>query len=374
MRRLALLLFGVVLAAGLMVGPATGAATTDGNETALTAEIQGTTATNVSVPAEDVGAVRSTVATELGVDEQSVRVAPPGDTVEVRERNVSTAALRDALDAAGLDGSAATISESVTARTQAETVRVVATRLDQAGIDATVRNATTDDGTRGVAIRSTDADRDDVVGNLTFEGRIEFVAHFPAGNGSYRDVTLLTNDDFANVGSARPGAAGRPNPYVPVTLTDEAAANYSAAMREFGFTSSEGIGNCPTDDARADPANASGYCLYTASDGEVIYAAQMSAGLARQFENGEFAADPQFVITAQNMSEARDLALSLRAGALPAPLELESTMVNETDESDTDRETDTETTTNGDGPGFTAVVALAAVLAFAVAGRRADSR
>ncbi|MFD1585722.1 PGF-CTERM sorting domain-containing protein [Halorientalis brevis] len=413
MRRPAVLLAFAALAVAMTVGSAAGAATVpNGNETVLTAEIEGTTATNVTIsPDADVDDIRATVAAELDVDEQTVRVAPEETAVEVREGNVSTTALRDALRTAGLNASAATVHDGVSAHTQTETVRIIDERLAGADIDATVASVTTDGGARGVRIRATDTDPAVIVENLTFQGRVEMVAHFPVqrdGDTVHRDVTLLTNEDFETVGSARSGRPGT-TPLVPVTLTDEAAQNYSNAMQNFGFTSDEGIADCQTDTAKEDPDNASGHCLYTVYDGEVVSAAQMSAGLAQTFETGDFVNDPEFVITAANMSEARDLSLALRAGALPAPLDFdelpesprqnntagsntESTetqtatersdadsteTVTATERSDAESSetvTATETTSSGDGPGFTAIAALAALLGLVVVGRRVESR
>lgn len=380
MHRPAVLLVFAALAVTVTVGVATGASTaTDGNETVLTAEIEGTTATNVSILDNEYDEIRSTIASELGVDERTVRISERTETIEVGASNVSKPALRDALRAASVNASGATLREGVTVQTQSKTVRIIDERLSKAGIDATVEKMTADDGTRGVRIETTNVDSTAVVSNLTFQGQVEMVAHFPIerdGDTVYRDVTLLTNADFVNVGSVQPASHTQPNPFVPVTLTDEAAQNFSDAMVNFGFTSPEGIANCPTQTAEQDSANATGHCLYTVSDGEVVYAAQMSRGLAQEFENGGFAANPQFVITAENTSEARNLALALRAGALPAPLDFDALpdegVQNATPENSTESN-ETETPSSGDGAGFTAVTALAVVLTLGAVGARSRS-
>lgn len=384
MRRPALLLLVAAVALTLAAGAATGASTSSThNGTTLTARIQGTTATNVSIPKDaNLATVRSTLAGNLGVEEQAINIVSADRTVEIRASNVSTAALHDALAGTALDVSGATIRRSVTADTQAETVQILRDRLSKAGFDTTVRG-TTADGVRGVRVRASNAPRPELVSNLSYQGRVAIVAHFP-DNGSQRDVTLLTNDDFATVGSPqyRPRSGGY---FVPVTLTDPAAENFSTAMRNFGFTGDAGIGNCSTQTAQQHPNDASGYCLYTRYDGHVVYAAQMSGGLATEFENGDFVEDPRFVITAANASRARDLALSLRAGAVPAPLAVTSVNASASASSnasanrslqpaktDDGNEVTATETASGAGPGFTAVGALAVLLALGVIATRTD--
>lgn len=380
MRRPALLLLvAAVLAATVAAGTASAASTVQTNETVVTAQLEGTTATNLTIPLGISGSVRSIVATDLGVPERSVRVSPANGTVEVRHRGVSASALRAALEETDLNAATATIRDGVTATTQAETVRGIRERLDGANLSGQVQPVTTENGTRGVVIRSS-ASRSAIRETVTFEGAVSLVAHFPTeqdGEG-YREETLLTNSDFTSVGAAQSPTAGQPNPFVAVSIREAAARNFSTQLVEAGFTSEAGIGNCPTDTAVSSPDTADGYCLYTVFDGEVIYAAQMSAGLAPMLENGEFSEDPRFIITAQNMSEARRLSLGLRAGALPAPLDFDALPESAIEDSGSGSEngsateTATTVTTTGGGPGFTAgtaVLALLSALATLVTGR-----
>jgi hypothetical protein len=298
--------------------PPTTATRTPGDDAAVRASLVGTSVTGLNVSAADADRTDA-LATSLGVSARDIQFRVHDGTVEVYDARVSEQAVRDALAQHGFDVSDARVRAGVTGATQSAAVRTLETRLDVLGIDATVEAATVE-SRRGVAIAPADGNLSRVRTAVSDRGRVEIVAHFPANgsDGATHDVTLLTNDDFATVGAVQ---SGRPAPSVPVTITESAAANFSSSLVAFGFTD-EGVTNCPTDAAEADPANASGYCLYTVHDGDVVYAAQMSAGLADVLESGEWEQDPRFVMTAANESAAQELRAHLQAGALPTRLAL----------------------------------------------------
>jgi preprotein translocase subunit SecD len=148
-------------------------------------------------------------------------------------------------------------------------------------------------------------------------------AHYPVqrnGTTTYEQTRMLDNDDFARVGTARSPQEGG-QPFVPVTLKAEAADRFVRVMVQNGFTG-EGVANCPTNVALQNPDNASGWCLYTVQDGNVVYAAQMSQDLAGTLESGDFTRDPRFTMTTNNLSEAQELQINLNAGALPTELNI----------------------------------------------------
>lgn len=296
-----------------------GASDGTSDESAVRASLVGTTATGVNLSGVDTAEQTSALAAALDVSARDVRLGAERGTLEVFDASVSETAIADALAEQGLGTDTTRIRPGVTDATQAATVRTLESRLNVLGIDATVE-ATAVDGRRGVVVIPADGNVSQVRDAVRDRGRVEIVAHFPA-NGSddgARDVTLLANEDFERIGTAQ---VGQTSPYVPVTVTTDAAANFSSALVEFGFTG-EGVSNCPTDAATADPANASGYCLLTVHDGEVVYAAGMSAGLANAMESGEWERDARFVMTAVNTSAARELQAHLEAGALPTRLAL----------------------------------------------------
>jgi preprotein translocase subunit SecD len=297
---------------------------TPADDAVVRASLVGVTATDLDLSAADRNRTTA-IADALGVDTRDVRMRPAEGTVEVFDDGVSAAELVDALDGQDIDAAAGDVRPGVTRATQSTAVRTLSERFQVLGIEASVETATVDDR-RGVAVTPTDGNASRIREAVRDRGTVEIAARFPANEtadtaaaDAYRDVTLLTNGDFVSVGTVQRPGTGSPAPAVPVTVTDEAAANFSSGLVEFGFTG-EGVANCPTDAARADPANATGYCLFTVHDGDVVYAAGMSAGLADQIESGEWAADPQFVMTATNESEAQELRAHLVAGALPTRL------------------------------------------------------
>jgi preprotein translocase subunit SecD len=165
-----------------------------------------------------------------------------------------------------------------------------------------------------------------VINLIGEQGTVLIVAHFPVQKNNttvYRNVPLFTQEGIANIDAVQQQKRGAA---VPITLTKDGARNFSHAMRTFGFTSPQGIENC-----RYRPQSNSsntGYCLYTVVNGEVVNgtitegrivsgASMGRGGLATIINNREFVKDPNFVITAGNLSEAQNLRLNLQAGALP---------------------------------------------------------
>lgn len=139
---------------------------------------------------------------------------------------------------------------------------------------------------------------------------VEIVASYPVqsdGQTTQRQQTVLTEDDFASVSPAQQGSGGRP-PRVPATLTDAGATDFVAAMREYGFTSDEGIGACRYESDPEEPC----YCLHTVVDEEIVYSAGMAPGLAEMLESGEFSENPAFVLQTENVSKAEEIAAALR--------------------------------------------------------------
>jgi preprotein translocase subunit SecD len=303
--------------------------------TRVRAPLVGMTAT-VDVPDDGTRAVEGAVASALNRSRTDVSVrqhrdAP--DTVEIfaddASGNVTRADVVAALRAAGVDATADDVRDGVTEATRERAVRVLENKINRVGLSGgSAATTTTPTGETFVLVEVPDADREAVIDLIGSEGRVSLVAHFPGQRGNEtttRDVALLTREDLTSINPARQATAELP-PRVPVALSDAAARNFTNAMNAFGFTSDRGIENCglDVDDSDADPAAFPGYCLYTVSDGEVVYAAEMGEGLAGLLESREFLKDPSFFITAGNYSEARQLSVDLQAGALPTELAIES--------------------------------------------------
>jgi preprotein translocase subunit SecD len=331
------------------VGPPSGAV--------VELSVLGTTAEGVDVASTDRERVRSVVAAELGVRNRSVAVV--GDAVEVRRPTVSVATFRDALAAAGLDARNVTVRAGVTERTRELVADVLRRRFREAGLTGVEVSHRRVDGGPRVVVRAPDATAEEVRRVATRRGRVALVARAPGQGDENRTAVLATNDDFASVGPAQQGGGGR-SPYVPVTLTDEGAERFTSRLVDLGFTG-EGVGACGYRESPDRP----GYCIYTRLNGETVFAAGMSPSLAEQIRSGEFGARPAFTLQTQNVSRAQDLTVALESGALPAPVRVESAgsaaLLTDTPPG----------TTGGASPGFTAWLALVALLAVAVlAGRR----
>ena len=296
--------------------------------TRIRAPVNGLTAEEVDVPRETrAGTVEKRIAGNLsGVEASDVtaRIAAAQNqttTVEVFEKNVTESEFASALDAAGYEYE--TVRNGVTAETRDTMVRILRDKISQAGLSGgQVQEVTTANGEHFIVIEMPNTNRSEVEDLVAERGKVQIVATFPAdnqgGNGTeYRQEPLLTQGDFSKVGTASEDR--RTGPHVPVVLNDEAAQNFSNAMRTFGFAN-EGVQQCRYDATPDDP----GYCLYTVVDGEVVYAAGMGSDLAQTFRQEEFTQQPSFIMQTENMSEARELQIHLNAGSLPASLDTES--------------------------------------------------
>jgi preprotein translocase subunit SecD len=291
--------------------------------TRIRAPMIGMTAEGVNVTVDDQAEVESTVAEELeGVSRSNVQVRPNQRTLEVFA-DVDREAFAAAVEAAGVE--ADEIRRGVTAPTRETAVEVIRNKIDESGLaGGTVQQVTTSTGEHFIVIEVPNQNRSEVESLVTSRGVVEIVAHFPNESGDgYREETVLTQEQVANVGTAQSasGQVGGVNaPHVPVVLTDAAAESFAEDMRRYGFTG-PGTDACPRD---APPVgnNTDGYCLYTVLDGDTVYSASMAPGLAQDIESGDFVNSKNFVMTTTNISDARELQINLRAGALPAPLDL----------------------------------------------------
>lgn len=201
-------------------------------------------------------------------------------------------------------------------------------------------------------------------------------AQVPTDDGGTRNVTVLTAADVASVGSVDVSRSGQP--FVTVTLTASGAEAFASDLERLGFADRDGT-RC---------ADGSGRCLHTVVDGEVVYSAGVSPGLAETFRSGEFVADPRFRFVTANESSARDLAAALRANA-PGVTTTTGTAASDAaatpttaatadgDDGATEGEaggadagSDDTGTDGGSLPGFGAVAALAALCGFLVVAHR----
>ncbi|MFB6298340.1 MAG: preprotein translocase subunit SecD [Salinirussus sp.] len=298
--------------------------------TRLRAELVGLTAEGVGITADNVNRVQRTVYTELGVDPIDVEVRRTTEstgTVEVFSRSVTPEEFVSALREAGLDASVDDVREGVTAETRERASRVIDRRINRGGLSGGSSSVVgTGTGEFFIVVEVPNANRSEVLDLIGSPGRVQIVAGFPTegSNGTtQREVSLLTQGDFRGIGQAQQGQGNRP-PFVRVTLTEQAARNFTNAMQNFGFTG-EGVGACRYNQTPEDP----GYCLYTVVDGRITYAASMGSGLAELLRPGgdgtaDFVSSPTFRMQTGNLSTAQELQLNLESGALPTELNVQS--------------------------------------------------
>ncbi len=300
--------------------------------TRVRAPVVGTTAEGVNVTTDNQGNVESTVADELGVDVIDVQARPGLDTVEVFAENVTDEEFRGALSAAG--ASPDSIRPGVTEPTRQNVVETLQSKINAAGLSGgSVTQTQVGEDEHYVIIEVPNENASAVRDLVSQRGVVRLVASFPAdgnasaGNGSeVRRETVIVRDDVTSIGQPQ-SSQGRA--VVPITLTDEGAQEFAQAMQEYGFTQPEATSSSspsqPNGELACDYENRpnSTYCLLTVRDERVVYSASMGQNLAQGMESGDFQKTGSFVITANNMSEARQLQIDLQAGGLPAPLDID---------------------------------------------------
>jgi preprotein translocase subunit SecD len=286
--------------------------------TRIRAPLIGVTAESVELGGAETPQVERDVANELdGVSVADVIVRPSTETegtVEVTADGVTPGDLGDALDAAGY--AYGETRDGVTEDTRAQTVEILSNKINEAGLSGgTVQQIETPTGENFVLVEVPDANRQRVVELVNQRGTVRVDAYY-ATDGSYEQTTVLERDDFQSIGTAQQGGQGR-LPNVPVTVREEVAPDFQQRMIETGVAG-EGGSRCSYEQ---DPEN-TGACLLLVVDGQVVNSFGMSPSLAADMRSGDWATNPQFILQTQNFSGARDVAINLRAGALPARLDI----------------------------------------------------
>lgn len=301
--------------------------------TRIRAPLVGLTAEDVQLEPNDSGNLEQAVSSNLGLTRHDVAVrytSQTSGTVEVFDGNVSKQRFANVLQSQGKDVTTEGIREGVTRDTMETARKVLDRKISGAGLSggevAIVTSATGENSYIVVEVPGQTPQQ--VIDLVNERGSVQLVAHFPVDNNGtkeYWDVAMFSQDGM------RPQAVRQQDgqPVVPISLTDEAAENFSKTLIENGFTSAEGIGNCRYPAQKND----SGYCIYTLTngkvingsitEGEIVYGAPLGGDLAAEIDSGNFLNDPQFVIEAPNMSTAQRLRMNLEAGSLPTKLDTE---------------------------------------------------
>ncbi len=290
----------------------------------------GLTAEDMAIDAQETDNVERALADELGLDGIDVRVRDRGpDTadVEVFEQNITRADFVAGLDGVGVDATEDDIRDGTTQETRGETVDTLSERIDRTGLGGssvtTVSSAT---GGHFIVVEVPGEDRETVEELIGEPGRVQIIAGYPeqTGNGTeLQTEEVLTRDDLTNISPAQRADDQQPQPHVPLTLNDDAAERYVNTMQDAGFTG-EGIGVCEFNATEHDGPQDDQWCLYTVVDGEYVYGASMSPGLAETINSGDFLTNPSFIMQTGTFEEAQQLEINLRTGALPTELSIES--------------------------------------------------
>jgi len=288
--------------------------------TRIRAPLLGITAENVAFGGDSEGAVSAAVAAELPDTEPTDVIArqQPGDesnTVEMVNPDVDAEAFADALAAAGYEHGE--IRDGLTQTTREEAIDVIEGKVNQAGLSGASVQQVTDGTGFFILIEVPGENRQDVISLLEERGsvRIDIYHQNDAGEYVTREAAL-TRDDFDSISSAQQGTEG-PGPHVPVTVRQDSniATDFQSAVVETGVAQSGGS-QCRYFEA---PQNTDA-CLLLVVDDEVVNAFGMNPDLARSMQQGSWAADSSFILTTTSYEEAQEIAINLRAGALPATL------------------------------------------------------
>ncbi len=297
--------------------------------TRIQAPFVGHTVESASLGGNSAADVEAGVAADLeGVERGDVAVVRTGENsvaVEVAA-DVERSAFADALSAAGVEFQPDNIRRGVTQPTREETIRVITSKINEAGLSGGTAQTvySTGDQRYYARIEVPNENRSAVVDLVNTRGEVQVYAyHSVQRNGStvFLNRTVLEQGDFEDIGIAQSG--DRLGPHVPVRVkaedvdgdgTGEAEA-FQQDMVETGIASSGGT-DCGWP-------GGNGPCLLTVVDGKVVYSAGMAPRLADSMRSGEWAKDPGFVLQTTNITEARELAVHLRAGALPARLDIQ---------------------------------------------------
>ncbi|SFG59627.1 preprotein translocase subunit SecD [Halopelagius inordinatus] len=288
--------------------------------TRVRAPLVGITAEEVQFGSDQPRAVERNVASGLSNATPSDVIArPTGEnvgTVEVTVENTSQTELEAALGDAGYGYG--TVRDGVTETTRGDAVSVLENKINEAGLSGgTVQQVRTATGEHFILIEVPNRDRSEVLDLVSERGTVTIQAYYAAENGSgYESREILQQDDFQSIGTASESQTSG-GAFVPVTVKESAAGGFQQATVETGISQPGGT----TCTYRENP-NGTEPCLLLVVNGEVVNAFGMSPGLAQGMRSGEWANAPEFQLQTRNLSEAQDVAINLRAGALPAKLDL----------------------------------------------------
>ncbi|WP_435099386.1 preprotein translocase subunit SecD [Halorubrum sp. N11] len=295
--------------------------------TRVRAPLVGYTATEVDFDGDQPNEVASAIAGELAnASAGDITAVPAESAVDVTEPSVTEAQFREAMDASGY--AYEDVRYGVTQETRDVAQRVIEDKIDETGLSGgTVQQVQSLTGEYFILIEVPGENRSSVTSLLEERGTVQIDIAYPTENGTAIQDEVLTQDDFAELGSAAQSERGT-GAYVPVTVRNTApegeqspAHSFQQAVADRGFAAAY---NGPGDqcDYSQNPDDVSRPCLLLTVDGEVVNSFGMDPGLADSMASGSWATDGGFRLTTGEFAEAERIAINLRAGALPADLDI----------------------------------------------------
>jgi len=312
--------------------------------TRIRAPLLGYTAEDVDFRGDDPGTVAQEVAAELpnttSTDVNAEFRSENRGAVEVTDEDVSEAQFREALAAAGY-ADYERVRPGVTEETREAAVRVVEGKINEAGLSGgSAREVTAATGENFILVEVPGEGRSDVIELLEDRGTVRIDIYYPDSgteSGYGIEEAVLTQEDFENVGTASRDQR-TDQPYVPVSVVNTdanpAAREFQEAAVEYDVAQ-QGGSQCTYDteaatvshpdeaDSPEEYPETQEPCLLLVVDGEVVNAFGMAPTLADSMRSGEWANDGGFRLTTTAFEEAQAVAIDLRAGALPAQLDIE---------------------------------------------------
>jgi preprotein translocase subunit SecD len=309
--------------------------------TRVRAPLLGYTATDVAFEGTRPTQVASDVATELPnvstrdvnavlADDATSAVKSPTGAVDVTDPAVDEAQFRAAMDASGY--AYESIRSGVTDQTRGVAEEIIRGKINEAGLSGgSAQQVQSITGEYFLLVEVPGEGREDVIELLEERGTVQIAIAYPdpeAPDGTAVEENVLIQDDFENIGTASQRERGT-GAYVPVSVVNEApaggqspAARFQSAAVERGVASATGGATCNYDMSADALAENSDPCLLLMVNGEVVNAFGMVNDLAASMARGSWAESGNFRLTTTNFSDAQTISINLRAGALPAELDI----------------------------------------------------
>jgi preprotein translocase subunit SecD len=297
--------------------------------TRVRAPLVGYTATEVDFGGDQPDEIARTIAAELdAASAADITAVPSESAVDVTATEVTESQYRAAMDASGY--AYGDIRSGVTQETRDVAQQVIEDKIDETGLSGgTVQQVQSLTGEYFILVEVPGENRSSVTSLLEERGTVQIDIAYPTANGTGVDEGVLRGEDFQELGSASQRERVRGS-YVPVTVRNTApeggqspAHAFQQAVAERGFA--EAYESSQTDNCEYVNGSLTGErnpCLLLTVDGEVVNSFGMDPDLANSMASGSWATDGGFRLTTTEFAEAERIAINLRAGALPADLDI----------------------------------------------------